>query len=276
MLKLNAAAFYQATTSMVAIRMLTETRHGESQDGSGTFPPAVEPFLVSDYVAHAKDLQSSLLVLGTRITSMEVHRLLKRLQSGQPMPYADVANSYKEIDSRLQDELSLVRAFVLEPAEQAYFEPLSPLFGADFEAKFSSALFDLDEAAKCRALGRPTACVFHLMRLTEIGLKAGAACLGITLPAAGAARNWGIVLKSIKDAIDVRNSAKPPPWHGADRQFFESTYASLDAVRVAWRNTTMHVENKYTDAEAEHLFVAVKGLMTKLASRMDEGGLPLA
>ena len=38
----------------------------------------------------------------------------------------------------------------------------------------------------------------------------------------------------------------------------------------------MHVENKYTDAEAEHLFVAVKGLMTKLASRMDEGGLPLA
>ena len=96
---------------------------------------------------------------------MEVHRLLKRLQSGQPMPYADVANSYKEIDSRLQDELSLVRAFVLEPAEQAYFEPLSPLFGADFEAKFSSALFDLDEAAKRRALGRPTACVFHLMGL---------------------------------------------------------------------------------------------------------------
>ena len=38
----------------------------------------------------------------------------------------------------------------------------------------------------------------------------------------------------------------------------------------------MHVENKYTDDEAKHIFIAVKGFMTKLASRMDEKGEPKA
>jgi hypothetical protein len=38
----------------------------------------------------------------------------------------------------------------------------------------------------------------------------------------------------------------------------------------------MHVEKKYTKDEAEHIFVAVKGFMKKLASRCDEDGLPLA
>jgi hypothetical protein len=38
----------------------------------------------------------------------------------------------------------------------------------------------------------------------------------------------------------------------------------------------MHVENKYTNDEAEHIFVAVKGFMMKLASRCDENGDPKA
>jgi hypothetical protein len=57
---------------------------------------------------------------------------------------------------------------------------------------------------------------------------------------------------------------------------FEALYASLDAVKNPWRNATMHVENKYTDDEAEHIFVAVKGVMMKLASRCDENGDPKA
>jgi hypothetical protein len=38
----------------------------------------------------------------------------------------------------------------------------------------------------------------------------------------------------------------------------------------------MHVENKYTTDEAEHIFVAVRGFMKKIASRMDENGQPVA
>jgi hypothetical protein len=53
-------------------------------------------------------------------------------------------------------------------------------------------------------------------------------------------------------------------------------HLALDTVRIAWRNTTMHVENKYTEDESEHILVAVRSFMKKLSARMDESGLPLA
>jgi hypothetical protein len=63
---------------------------------------------------------------------------------------------------------------------------------------------------------------------------------------------------------------------GGDGALFEELHASLDAVKNPWRNATMHVERKYTDDEAEHVFAAVRGFMMKLASRCDENGDPKA
>ena len=137
------------------------------------------------------------------------------------------------------------------------------------------AQFEIDEAAKCLALRRSTACVFHLMRVMEVGIKAVARCLGIPDPTKGSEKNWGKILKKIKDEIDNRNAAKS--WKKAkDQEFFLASHAHLDVVREAWRNPTMHVENKYTEEEAEDIFAAVKSFMRKLATRLSETGKPLA
>jgi hypothetical protein len=114
------------------------------------------------------------------------------------------------------------------------------------------------------------------MRLMECGLKATAACLGAPAPTSGGDRNWGNVLASVKGAIDEKSKTKTWANPTVDRDFFSEAYVSLDAVRVAWRNTTMHVEKTYTDDQAKHVLLAVKGFMTKLASRLDENGQPQA
>ena len=36
----------------------------------------------------------------------------------------------------------------------------------------------------------------------------------------------------------------------------------------------MHVQNKYTQEEAEHIYTVLRGLMMKIASKMDENGDP--
>jgi hypothetical protein len=179
----------------------------------------------------------------------------------------------KEIDSRLKDELEDITILALDRKERDFFEPQEPLFGRDFETKFPSALFEIDEAAKCMALARHTAAVCHLMRCLEIGIKAVANSLNIPNPT-GANRNWNTILGTIKTAMDAKTKAST--WQSDDRAIFESARASLDATRVAWRNTTMHVENKYTADEAEHIYVAIRGFMRTLASRMDENGQPPA
>ena len=171
---------------------------------------------------------------------------------------------------------SLTTVLVIEQEQQIYFAPKEPLFGAEFAAKFkTSGVFELDEAAKCLALGRSTAAVFHLMRLLEIGIRATSHCLQIPDPIKPAERNWAIILKRIwEDGIE--KVATPTDRMAGDGHLFEALHASLDAVKNPWRDGSMRVESKYTDDEAEHILVATRGFMKRLASRMDESGLPLA
>jgi hypothetical protein len=181
-----------------------------------------------------------------------------------------------DLRRRLIDQGDIISCLVLSPKERDYYEPRTPLFGADVQDKFASGgAFELDEAAKCLALGRATACVFHLMRLLESAVRAVARCLNIPDPIQPADRNWGAVLKKVRDGIDAKWPTVALRSTG-DGEIFDSLYASLDAVKNPWRNATMHPANKYTNEEAEHVFVAVKGFMMKLASRCDENGDPKA
>lgn len=158
---------------------------------------------------------------------------------------------------------------------RTFTEECGLAFGPEFQIKFPSALCDLEEGCNCLAMGRFTAAVFHLMRIMEILLRAVHACLGFQ-PASGIDKNWGNMLQAIKSNMNGRNANGNSGWTGKDRQFFEDLYASIDAVRVAWRNTTMHVEQRYDKDEAQHLFHVVKALSKKLSSRCDELGQPAA
>jgi hypothetical protein len=189
--------------------------------------------------------------------------------------YAEIARWLWALERCWTSELQSTFLFSLAGASSRYFAPNEPLFGAEFQTKYISSLFELDEAGKCLALGRPTASVFHLMRLMECGLRAVAQCLGIPDPIKPADRSWGVILKAVRAGIDDKWSTVAERAAG-DGAIFDDLFASLDAVKNPWRNATMHVERKYTEDEAEHIFIAVKGFMMKLASRCDESGDPKA
>ncbi|MGA9008747.1 MAG: hypothetical protein WB495_18165, partial [Xanthobacteraceae bacterium] len=212
-------------------------------------------------------------VLGAPITTLATQEA--EVSIGQPYAnWGSVRKSFDDITNSLRRELSLISVLIIEQKWQRYFVPDEPLFGADFAAKFKTiGAYELDEAAKCLALGRSTASAFHLMRLLEIGIRAMARCLKIPDPLKPAERNWAIILKHIWDGTEKKWPTTAARMAG-DGALFESLYASLDAVKNPWRNETIHVEKKYTDDEAEHIFVAVKGFMKLLASRMDENGDP--
>lgn len=179
-----------------------------------------------------------------------------------------------ELRSRIRDEFITRTVLVLPYQEGKRYQMSQELFGIEVINKFPSAAYEIDEAGKCLALGRLTACVFHLMRALEVGIEGTRKCLGIPDPVKDGDRNWGSVLNKFKGEFERRNKAG---WdQQEDKDFFAEIHASLDAVKNVWRNATMHVEKKYTDEEAEHIFNAVRGFMKKLAVRLDEQGQPLA
>ena len=218
-----------------------------------------------------RDLEQNLDLLNAKFTKMEVARVKDGMSEGTTYEY--MTARYNDICSRLSDELSTFNVVFIDGKMAGYYKPTEPLFGKTFGKQFQTASSELDEAAKCLALGRSTASVFHLMRLVEHGLRATAYCLGASA-IQGGDRSWGKILGDLNAKCADKTTVGT--WSGSDKAFFAEVMASLDAVRVAWRNATMHVENTYNDDQAEHIFVTVKGFMTKLASRCDENGDPKA
>lgn len=106
-------------------------------------------------------------------------------------------------------------------------------------------------------------------------IRAMSRCLGISDPTKGGERSWANMLKKIKNRIDEKwpNSSDKM---GGDGRTFDELYGTLAATNNPYRNSTMHLDQKYTMEEAEEIFSAVKAFTRRVANRMDEQGLPLA
>jgi hypothetical protein len=141
----------------------------------------------------------------------------------------------------VKDQMSSRTVLALEPRLAPLFEPSEPLFGAAVDRKFGSAVAeDIAEAAKCLALDRTTACVFHLMRVMEAAVQRLGQELHVTvvdkhnkdLP-------WGPILANIRSAVETMP-------HGMTKTEWQETCTLLYHVKEAWRNETMHPKQTYT------------------------------
>lgn len=269
MLTFDASEFYRATANLRGIQGVVTNieRYDQKLENKVTDGDAE---LVRQHLEAAKEHFETLSV---RVTAMATDELIYELRTG--VTYQGLKDGLDDIDKTLRRELRLTKLLVLDRSEERYFDPEEPLFGWEVDMFFPGAAYEVDEASKCMALGRYTATVFHLMRLLESALAAVGRCLEIPDPVKEAERNWGIMLDKIKTEMDRRSKDANAGWPDpADKVLFREIYVSLDAVRVAWRNATMHVESKYTYEEAEHIFGAVRGLMRKVSHRMTEDGEP--
>jgi hypothetical protein len=145
--------------------------------------------------------------------------------------------------------------------EKYYDQP--KLFGDAVFNNFGSAAEDIYEAGMCLALERGTACVMHLMRVQELGLKVLASTLGVTMQ-----NDWGSYLRKIQETLDTRTKASGK--RSADEQFYAEAAASFDRLRLAYRNPSMHPEKSYSPERAEQILLAAKDFMNHLAPRLSE------
>jgi len=141
-----------------------------------------------------KEMCDRLELFASAATISKMRACLERKDS----KYGDFFAFGEELHGRLVDETESGLFLKLTPAETEYFErPTKTWTGVT--AKFASAIFDIEESAKCLAFHRGTAAVFHLMRCMEIALRATARCLAVSDPTKPAERNWGAVLAYSKD-----------------------------------------------------------------------------
>ncbi len=178
-----------------------------------------------------------------------------------PAELDDLSRSCSGVAQQVTDELSGRKLYTLAGRHSTYFEEPAP-FGDKVEDAFPAASFDIQEAAKCRALGRWTACVMHVMRAMEVGLSALANHYDVVLDA-----NWNQVLNQIE--LRTREIGKRS--HGAEAEQWAAEAAThLRFVKNAWRNHAMHPLEKYDEERAVQIFESCRSFMHHLAGKLAE------
>ncbi|HEX5760751.1 MAG TPA: hypothetical protein VF121_16300 [Thermoanaerobaculia bacterium] len=77
--------------------------------------------------------------------------------------------------------------------------------------------------------------VFHLMRVMEAGLRVTERGLGIP-----STPSWESYLRKIRSQLERDWQDKDPTWK-EEEPFYQEVYNYLCGVKLAWRNSVMHV-----------------------------------
>jgi hypothetical protein len=205
---------------------------------------------------------------------MSVKQLIDQIDK-YPLTAGDISEQLRLIEGRIKDGLKLSFLLSLSEAEAVLFEPSEPIIAADFAGKFGAATYEIEESAKCLALSRSTAAAFHALRCLEAGISALSRCLGIPDPTKAHERSWMKLLEKLDGGIKMKWPTNTDRMSG-DGRIFDEAYAALAAMQNPWRNSTMHLDQKYTPDEARDIFDAVRRFMGRVANRMDENGEPKA
>jgi hypothetical protein len=196
--------------------------------------------------------------IGLTMASISIERFRRTLQS--PITKEVRSDAIDEIQTRITDEMGST-LFLYVPRERSRYYTDNALFGDLVSRAFPETAYDIEEAGKCLALGRGTGCVFHLMRVMEILLRYVASLLKISY-----VPSWEAYISQISNRVAAKYKTKNARWK-KNEAFFTDVLGELTAVKIAWRNPTMHVRAVHTVEEAENIFRAVQSFAKRLAER---------
>jgi hypothetical protein len=257
-LKFAADDFWKAS------QVLTEIRENPGL--------ARNPARAKDMALTLQGLMANLRTLGLPVSVKEIEKFnlwmnefVRELFAITPLEKQKAAFLKSEpiVKTKVEQLCSVVhselesRAFFHIQQNHALYYDQKELFGVQVNLKFPTIQYDMVEAGNCYALGRSTACVFHLMRIMEVGVQQFGTKLGVTLTDE---KNWQNILDEANKAIKSLSSKAP------DTVSMSQAAANLYAVKLAWRNEVMHPNDTYTLEESESIIQQVRIFMQQLAA----------
>jgi HEPN domain-containing protein len=259
MLKVHGRSFFRISALLIGFeRACLNYEDGQRRIVEGVVTPRVKR-AVCDQMALVKKFCSQ---MGLDMSALHAEEGLSILRK-RGATYADIHRCTSELHREIQRELSLVLLMEIPKRNVDYYEQAN-LFGEKVSRKFPKTVTDIQEAGRCFAVGRYTACVFHLMRVMEIGVQHLGKKLELTLTGE---KEWQPILNEVNGVIKRMGNPPTPltPRQKARRNKLAQAAVYLENVKNAWRNDVMHPKATYTDEEAEEVFRTAKAYMQYLA-----------
>lgn len=234
--------------------------------------------------------QAMCRVLSFRSAAKQAERIMQRLRAGD-CTTDELSSLVSEFHVRIHEDMQEIVFFCVndqskvnkffrqqEPHEvkngyiqELVFKSADQLFDSRIVARWGEATEDIEEACRCFAFDRFTACAFHLMRVVEIGVLKLGELAGIEDPKP----SWGSILGKVERyALRTDYKDLPPalqPHIGLVRELLPE----MQAIQRAWRNDKIaHLNDKLvpvktiTEEEALEIMGAVNAFMRTLAEKL--------
>lgn len=216
-------------------------------------------------LATMRDLCATIPSLGP--VTDPIDRVVGKIEAGI-LPLL-LHNELEALQHRMLDELKRHYYYPVTEGYAAIYMNPSP-WGEEVYNNFPSARLDIQNAGRSIILGQATAGVFHLMRVLEVGLKV----LGreASIPWAP---SWESYLSQFQKKFEAKYDTKSVAWKRKEPLMKELS-GDLAAIKLAWRNPTMHIVREYSMSEGEQIYNASKTFMERLAIKYREKGKPIA
>jgi hypothetical protein len=135
---------------------------------------------------------------------------------------------------------------------------------------FPTASAEIIHAGNCFAFGEYIACVYQSMSAAEMGLRALASHLGVTLPYPIELADWGKLLGEIEEKI--QNMQKPPKTADKDEElsFCSDAMALFRHFKNAYRNHIAHARAHYDERQAQSIMDRTREFIELLATQLKE------
>jgi hypothetical protein len=185
-----------------------------------------------------------------------------------------VEKTLQTFTTLFQDQLSMRLFLYVDYDKTKFFKEPESTFSPEVLANFGEARDDLLEAARCYALDRNTACVFHLMRVAENGLRALARERRVKLPKKKLLEwaQWNDIIVELTKSADALANRKAGPARDEAVEFYRGAIGQFQGFKDAYRNHVMHARKGYDSHQAASVLFHVRDFMNRLALKTDQRG----
>jgi hypothetical protein len=222
---------------------------------------------------HIGPMRDELKPLGLSASQLKIQHIWNHADRWTRRQLADGFAALRwTIEQELNDKFFLY----LNAAEAKLFDEEFP-FGATVADAFPSATMDIAEAAKCLALSRNNAVIYHLMMAAEFGLRALAEDrqveivrqTGKVIPLEFS--QWGQIIGELQKKIDDIQKWSPSSARAEAQQFYSDAILSVRSFNDGYRTHIAHGRSRrYQDDETVALVGHVRRFLTKLAEKISE------
>ena len=186
--------------------------------------------------------------------------------------YAELAQEFETLLQAIEDDIKL-EYFFHYPRRKGlmllmYRGEWAPTLAA---TAFPSIGGEIEEGIDCYALEHNAACVFHMMRVAETGMRALARERQVSFPKHPL--EWA-EWENIIDQIDAKARAATTgmsrgPERDAARAFYTAAVALLRAFKET-RNRIMHMRGSFDELDAQRAINQVRDFMNGLSAKIGE------